>query len=212
LQRVGIAEYLQAKDVSRVVCLCGAGISVSAGIPDFRTPGTGLYDNLKQYKLPYPEAVFELQYFRKNPEPFYRLAKVHPTKLRLAGGTDCIVQLCTVCMLHCSEACPEWSHCICGLKIRALPAHAVTVGSVLQELMPGEYKPTPAHHFIKLLHDKGLLLRCYTQNIDSLETTAGVPADKVVAAHGNFDSAGCIDCSASVPVEEVRASILDGQV
>jgi NAD-dependent SIR2 family protein deacetylase len=33
----------------------------------------------------------------------------------------------------------------------------------------GNYAPTPAHHFIKLLHDKGLLLCCFTQNIDSLE-------------------------------------------
>jgi hypothetical protein len=33
----------------------------------------------------------------------------------------------------------------------------------------GNYKPTPTHYFIKLLHDKGLLLRAFTQNIDSLE-------------------------------------------
>lgn len=36
-------------------------------------------------------------------------------------------------------------------------------------LRPGNYQPTPTHHFIRLLHDKGLLLRCFTQNIDSLE-------------------------------------------
>jgi NAD-dependent SIR2 family protein deacetylase len=36
-------------------------------------------------------------------------------------------------------------------------------------LRAGNYQPTPTHHFIKLLHDKGLLLRCFTQNIDSLE-------------------------------------------
>lgn len=36
-------------------------------------------------------------------------------------------------------------------------------------VLSGNYAPTPTHHFIKLLHDKGLLLRCFTQNIDSLE-------------------------------------------
>lgn len=59
----------------RIVCMCGAGISVSAGIPDFRTPGTGLYSQLERYKLPRPEAVFELDFFRSNPKPFYLLAK-----------------------------------------------------------------------------------------------------------------------------------------
>lgn len=35
--------------------MAGAGISTSAGIPDFRSPGSGLYDNLSKYKLPYPQ-------------------------------------------------------------------------------------------------------------------------------------------------------------
>lgn len=35
-----------------------------------------------------------------------------------------------------------------------------------KELYPGNFQPTPAHHFIRLLYDKGLLLRCFTQNID----------------------------------------------
>ena len=55
--------------------MTGAGISVSSGIPDFRTPGTGLYDNLKEYNLPRPEALFDVNYFIANPEPFYRFAK-----------------------------------------------------------------------------------------------------------------------------------------
>lgn len=54
--------------------------------------------------------------------------------------------------------------------------------------------PTPAHFFIKLLHDRGLLLRCFTQNIDSLENQAGLPKSAIVAAHGNFDSE-CLFCS-----------------
>ena len=55
------------------------------------------------------------------------------------------------------------------------------------------------HYFIRLLHDKGLLLRCFTQNIDSLEAAAGLPREKIVAAHGNFDGAHCIDTGEPVP-------------
>lgn len=62
--------------------------------------------------------------------------------------------------------------------------------SALQELFPGSFRPTATHFFMDLLHEKGLLARCYTQNIDSLESMAGLPKDAIVAAHGNFDSAG----------------------
>lgn len=48
---------------------------VAAGIPDFRSPGTGLYDNLQKYDLPSPESIFDIVYFRRNPQPFYHLAK-----------------------------------------------------------------------------------------------------------------------------------------
>lgn len=48
---------------------------MAAGIPDFRTKGSGLYDNLQKYDLPYPEAIFELDFFEKNPKPFCVLAK-----------------------------------------------------------------------------------------------------------------------------------------
>ena len=37
----GIAEYLQRNECRNVIVMAGAGISVSAGIPDFRSPGTG---------------------------------------------------------------------------------------------------------------------------------------------------------------------------
>lgn len=44
--------------------MTGAGISTAAGIPDFRSPGTGLYDNLEKYNLPNPQSVFEINFFK----------------------------------------------------------------------------------------------------------------------------------------------------
>lgn len=55
--------------------MSGAGISVSSGIPDFRTPKVGLYDNLKEYDLPRPEALFDINFFINNPHPFYKFSK-----------------------------------------------------------------------------------------------------------------------------------------
>ena len=70
-----IANLIQDGSIKRILVLSGAGVSCSAGIPDFRTPGSGLYDNLEKYNLPYPEAVFDLGFYRSNPQPFVDLAK-----------------------------------------------------------------------------------------------------------------------------------------
>ena len=77
-----------------------------------RTPGTGLYDNLQQYKIPDPTAIFDISFFVHNPKPFFTLAR---------------------------------------------------------ELYPGRYQPNTVHYFVRLLQEKGVLLRNYTQNIDGLE-------------------------------------------
>ncbi|KAI7288045.1 NAD-dependent protein deacetylase [Hortaea werneckii] len=133
-----LGDYIKSGKVSKICVMVGAGISTSAGIPDFRSPDTGLYANLARLNLPYAEAVFDIGYFRENPEPFYTLA---------------------------------------------------------HELYPGKYRPTITHSFIKLLQDKGMLLKLFTQNIDCLEREAGVSDDKIVEAHGSFARQSCIEWS-----------------
>ncbi|KAF2753677.1 NAD-dependent deacetylase sirtuin-2 [Pseudovirgaria hyperparasitica] len=145
-----LAKYIKDGEPKKIVVMTGAGISTSAGIPDFRSPETGLYANLAKLNLPYAEAVFDISFFRNNPEPFYTLA---------------------------------------------------------QELYPGKYRPTITHSFIKLLHDKGLLLKCFTQNIDTLEREAGVPGDKMVEAHGSFAGQKCIECRAPYPDALIKIAI-----
>ncbi len=36
----------------------------------FRTPKTGLYDNLKKYNLTKPEDIFTLSHFKRDPKAF----------------------------------------------------------------------------------------------------------------------------------------------
>lgn len=146
------------KDI-QIVIMAGAGISTASGIPDFRTPGTGLYDNLQQYNIPYPEAIFDLSFFHVNPRPFMTLAR---------------------------------------------------------ELWPsGKYHPNYVHFFMKLLEEKGNLLRIYSQNIDGLETISGISPQKLVEAHGTFSKATCVRCATTYTGEDleiVKEIVLDGHI
>jgi Sir2 family len=74
----GWASLLQLlRGRKRIAVLTGAGISVSCGIPDFRTKNSGLYDSLDTEALgiTYPEDLFDAHFFRENPVPFYQFAR-----------------------------------------------------------------------------------------------------------------------------------------
>jgi NAD-dependent deacetylase len=58
-----LAELI--REAGSVVALTGAGISVPSGIPDFRTPGTGLWENVD------PMEVAHIDVFRREPERFW---------------------------------------------------------------------------------------------------------------------------------------------
>ncbi|KAA8578559.1 hypothetical protein FQN60_009197 [Etheostoma spectabile] len=60
----------------RILVLTGAGVSVSCGIPDFRSRD-GIYARLAVDfpDLPDPQAMFDIEYFRRDPRPFFKFAK-----------------------------------------------------------------------------------------------------------------------------------------
>ncbi|XP_011306222.1 NAD-dependent protein deacetylase Sirt2, partial [Fopius arisanus] len=128
---------------------------LAAGIPDFRSPTSGVYSNLEKYNLPHPQAIFDIDYFAENPEPFFALAKL---------------------------------------------------------LLPEGYKPTPSHYFVRLLWEKGLLLRHYTQNVDTLERIAGLPGEKLVEAHGTFHTGRCLKCRCPYDLPWMKEKIIEGPI
>ena len=159
-----IAGYMESDKCKNVITMAGAGISTSAGIPDFRSPKTGLYATLadKYPELSEPEDIFNICFFKQNPTPFLKLAKELIQPLGASDG----------------------------------------------------FQPTPSHRFIKQLSDKGILLRHYTQNIDGLERKAGVPEDKLIEAHGSFNSAHCVShkCRKAYSEAWMREHILKDKV
>ncbi|XP_054655124.1 NAD-dependent protein deacetylase sirtuin-1 isoform X2 [Dunckerocampus dactyliophorus] len=60
----------------RILVLTGAGVSVSCGIPDFRSRD-GIYARLAVDfpDLPDPQAMFDIEYFQRDPRPFFKFAK-----------------------------------------------------------------------------------------------------------------------------------------
>jgi NAD-dependent deacetylase len=93
-----VAELIRG--AGSVVALTGAGISVPSGIPDFRSPGTGLWRNVD------PMEVAHIDVFRRDPERFWRFygdrfqtladkrpngAHVALAELEAAGRLDAVI-------------------------------------------------------------------------------------------------------------------------
>ncbi|KAF9028292.1 NAD-dependent histone deacetylase sir2 [Haplosporangium bisporale] len=67
-----VIELLKAS--KKIMILTGAGVSVSCGIPDFRSPN-GIYSRLSEFELDEPQQMFDLEFFRERPEIFYSFAR-----------------------------------------------------------------------------------------------------------------------------------------
>ncbi|KAH8551390.1 DHS-like NAD/FAD-binding domain-containing protein [Umbelopsis sp. PMI_123] len=140
------------KNAKNIMVLTGAGVSVSCGIPDFRSE-TGIYARLDEFDLDDPQQMFDIHYFRENPHIFYSFAR---------------------------------------------------------EIYPSNFEPSPSHQFVKLLEDRDILLRNYTQNIDTLEHKAKIT--RVINCHGSFATATCVTCGYKCAGSDIEADIFAQRV
>ncbi|XP_060521146.1 NAD-dependent protein deacetylase sirtuin-1 [Cylas formicarius] len=72
------------KGAQNVIVLTGAGVSVSCGIPDFRSRD-GIYSRLAIDfpNLPDPQAMFDINFFIQDPRPFFKFARdIYPGKFK----------------------------------------------------------------------------------------------------------------------------------
>lgn len=151
-----IVQLIQNGSIKNICVFSGAGISVSAGIPDFRSPGSGIYSRIMKDHSMNPEDFFDLETYRENPIHFVSLYK------EILGSFS-------------------------------------------------NRKPTLAHCFIRLLENKGILLRNYSQNIDGLERKAGISDNRLIEMHGNTYSCSCIDCGLPFDTHVFNESIFNDQ-
>ncbi|MEA2375269.1 MAG: NAD-dependent deacetylase [Thermoleophilaceae bacterium] len=83
-----VAELLRESE--RAVVLTGAGVSVPSGIPDFRTPGKGLWEKVD------PMEVAHIDAFRRDPDRFWSFYSQRFTGLvekRPNGAHEAIAEL-----------------------------------------------------------------------------------------------------------------------
>jgi NAD-dependent SIR2 family protein deacetylase len=92
-----IINLLKTNQLKNITFITGAGISTSAGIPDFRSSNGLFAQTQKKYNLSNPAQFFQISLFYQHPEYFYDFCKnvekqinsCKPTKAHLFQGFLC---------------------------------------------------------------------------------------------------------------------------
>jgi len=70
-----------------------------------------------------------------------------------------------------------------------------------------KWKPTISHIFVEIMHQKGILQRLYTQNIDGLYSALNIPTHKIVNLHGSISKIECEFCKTPYPLQKFREEV-----
>lgn len=79
---------------------------------------------------------------------------------------------------------------------------------ISKDMFTGDFQPTIAHCFAKLLEQKRKLKTCFTQNIDGLERKVGINPKKLIEVHGTLATARCVECQNGYPIADLKKRII----
>lgn len=66
--------------------------------------------------------------------------------------------------------------------------------SIIEYFLKYPDEVNAAHLFAVLLHERGILIRYYTENMDELEAASGLPEGMIARANGSYQNWRCVDC------------------
>lgn len=188
---IDLAKTIRKGHFKNIILLVGAGISTSAGIPDFRSDNKSIYNKyVKNYYLPHKECLFSLKYFVYNPFPFYHFINMMFSSFSSCKATITHHFLKNLCELNIVRR--IYSQNIDGLEIEA--------GVPLEKLIQvhGSYSSISCSNCRNPFYDFNLFWDTLKLLFGSLDITffKKVSEDGIIVDHLiNIDKLKCYNCN-----------------
>jgi NAD-dependent deacetylase len=135
------------------VALTGAGISTPSGLPDFRSPGKGLWERYD------PTAAASLEAFRHDPQIFYNWVRTMMGEWIAAEPNPAHLALAQLESLGRLQALVTQN--IDALHERAGSRHVISLHGTMDTASCGScYAQTGSQRVLEALHEPGAIPRC----------------------------------------------------